>query len=444
MNVVRSASARWLTMAVLLLLSGTALLLAGCDLPSLEPTASPGEPAATGSVTAEPTDVVSPTPTPVGVVTLMVWTTEAFSPTGVLTSGQVLAQQVDDFVSADRGIEVEFLLKKPYGKGGMLDYLLTTATVAPDLLPDLAILDVEELGAAMQAGVVQPLDDLLPADLVADLYPFAREAATYDGQLMGLQFQADLDHLVYDSGRLTVPPRSWTGVLSGSGSYVFPAGGQGGLVNDSFLMQYLSVRPWPPDSGSDEPFLEADSLTLVFQFYQDGIAEGVLLPEILDYNTTGDCWRAYRAGRATLAQVDAHRYLVDKEERPGSAVASIPGIRGAADPLSRGWALVLVSTDPARQSLAVDLMAHLVSAEANAAWNRAAKYLPTRQSAVDSLDQVDSYTRFIEQQLQAAHPRPRINNYAQVAALLQTAVEDVITGAATPEEAAAWVIEGSP
>jgi ABC-type glycerol-3-phosphate transport system substrate-binding protein len=183
---------------------------------------------------------------------------------------------------------------------------------------------------------------------------------------------------------------------------------------------------------------------LVLQFYKDGITSGVFPAEILDYRTTSDCWKAYRAGKAALVQVDAHRYLAEQEERPESAVASIPAVRGAADPLSRGWALVLVSTDPARQSLAIDLISHLVSSEANAAWNQAANYLPTRQSALGSLDQVDSYTRFIDQQLQAARPRPRISNYAQVAALLQTAVEDVITDVATPEEAAAWVIEGSP
>ena len=447
MSIKRSTPG-WLVLAILLLLSGMALLLAGCDLPSFEPTAPPGEPTVTEPAPDEPTplptDAVAPTPADAGAVTLTVWTTETFSPTQVLTSGQILAERVAEFEATNEDVQVEFILKKPYGKGGILDYLLTTAAVVPELLPDLAILDVEELGAAVQAGVVQPVDSLLPADLANDLYPFAREAAVYDGQLMGLQFQADLDHLVYDSGRLTVPPRSWPGVLSNPGSYVFPAGGRSGLVNDSFLMQYLSVRPWPADAGSDEPFLEADGLTAVLQFYLDGVTRGVIPPEILDYHTTEDSWSAYEAGEATLAQVSAHQYLAERETLARSAVAPIPAISGAASPLSRGWALVLVSTDPARQEMAVELMVDLVSPEVNAAWNLAANYLPTRQSALGRLDPADSYWRFIGQQLQAARPRLRIANYTQVAALLQTAVEDVITGAATPEEAAARVIESSP
>jgi maltose-binding protein MalE len=45
--------------------------------------------------------------------------------------------------------------------------------------------------------------------------------------------------------------------------------------------------------------------------------------------------------------------------------------------------------------------------------------------------------------LESAQPRPRLPNYAQVAAALQQAVEDVLTGTATPEEAAAGAIENT-
>jgi multiple sugar transport system substrate-binding protein len=89
-------------------------------------------------------------------------------------------------------------------------------------------------------------------------------------------------------------------------------------------------------------------------------------------------------------------------------------------------------------------MTQLMSPEAAGAWNQAAGYLPTRQAALGTWDEENSYTRFASQLLQTARPRPRIANYTQVAAALQKAVEDVITGAATPEEAAAEAIESTP
>jgi multiple sugar transport system substrate-binding protein len=377
------------------------------------------------------------------VITLTVWTTEAFSPTQVITSGRVLARAVTGFRESQPDVSLDFVLKKPYGKGGILDFLSTTYAAVPELLPDMVILDVDQLSTAVQAGLVQPLNDLLPSDLPADLYPSARDASTFEGRLYGLQYQTDLDHLVYNSGRMALPPSSWPGVLSNPGPYIFPAGGQAGLVNDAFLIQYLAVRPWSARDNADDPFLEADALAAVLQYYQDGVSRGIVPLDVLDYQTTADSWRDYLAGRAAMAQVSAHEYLSERSRSPGSASAPIPAINGPAAGINRGWVLALVTTEPVRQSAVAALMTQLMAPETNGAWNRAAGYLPTRQAALVHWDAGDSYTPFIYQQLQIAQPRPAIPNYARIGAALQQAVEDVLTGAATPEEAAAQAMESA-
>ena len=442
---MRSFHRLWLLIATLLLSGITAAILSSCDLPLSQPTPVSGvptnTPGAPSGPTAAPTGGADTTPAAPSTITLTIWTTETFSPTQAITSGQILAQAVESFEAIHPETRVEFNLKKPYGKGGVLDFLLTTEAVVPALLPDLVLIDVDELGTAIQSGIVQPLDDLISPELVTDLYPFARGASTFDGQLYALQFQANLDHLAYNAGQLTVPPRSWPGVLSNPGPYTFPAGGQAGLVNDDFLIQYLAVRPWPSGDDPDGTFLEADSLTAVLQYYQDGIARGVFPTDILNYHTTDESWRNYRTGEATLTHVSAHDYLADRDQVPSTAMAPIPAINGAGAPISRGWALALIASDPTRQSLAVDFMTQLMSPQTNADWNRAAGYLPTRQGALALWDEEDSYTRFASQQLQTAQPRPRLENYTQVAAALQEAVEAVIAGSTAPEEAAAQAID---
>jgi multiple sugar transport system substrate-binding protein len=446
----------WLSFVLSLLLMLAAMLLGSCDLLPATPTAQPGdgsggpdETAVSPEITPGPTPALA-TPGSPAVITLTMWTTELFSPTQAITSGQILAAEVAAFEVDHPDVRLEFLLKAPYGRGGILDYLLVAPLVVPELLPDLAVIDVDELPTAVQAGVLQPLDNQVPPELVADLYPFARQGTLFDGQLWGLQYQAGLNHLIYNTGRLTVPPRSWPGVLSSPGIYAFPAGGQGGLVNDGFLVQYLAVRPWPLDSDPEAPFLDVDSLTAVLQFYQDGVSRGVFDPEILDYHTVDDCWSAYVAGQADLAHVSARRYQLEGEALPNAAVAPIPAINGAGPPISQGWALVLVTSEPERQALAVELMTRWMAGKVNANWNHAAGYLPTRQSATLVLSgaaeagEEASYLRFVDQQLQAAQPRPRLPNYAQVAAALQEAIEDVVSGAAMPEEAAARIVENNP
>jgi multiple sugar transport system substrate-binding protein len=443
-STVRHFHRSWLAFACMLLFAVATVLLCSCDVPSSLLTPAPGAPTATPESQAEPTAIPTigseATPVP-AVTTLTIWTTEAFSPTQAITSSQILAEQVAAFEDAHPDVQVELVLKKAHGKGGILDFLLTTDTVVPELLPDLTLIDVDELETAVQAGVVQPLDTLISPDIVSDLYHFARQAGTFDGRLYGLQFQADLDHLVYNTGKLAIPPRSWPGVLSNPGQYVFPAGGQAGLVNDDFLMQYLAVRPWPSEENPNQPFLDADSLAAVLQYYKDGLLRGVFPRAILTYHTTDDSWDEYKLGKASLAHVSAHRYLTERGQLSNSAMAPIPAINGAGSPIGRGWALALVTADPARQSLAVEFMTQLMSPEINAAWNKTAGYLPTRQAALANWDEADSYTRFVKQQLQMAQARPRVPNYTQIAAALQEAVVAVINSSTTPEKAAAQAIE---
>lgn len=441
MSILQIVRHLWLALVVALLLSAGAALLVGCDLVPAEPTLPAGLPTDTPAP-AQPTLVPTGTlPAEPAVITLTLWTTEAFSPTQVVTSGQILEQQIASFEATHPDVRLRFVLKKPYGKGGILDYLLTTAAVVPELLPDLVFIDAYELGASVQAGIVRPLDDAIPPGLVADLYPFAKEASTFDGRLYGLQYYADLDHMVYNTGKMSVPPSSWPGVLSNPGPYLFPAGGQAGLVNDDFLIQYLAVWPWPQVGNPDAPFLHEDSLVAVLQFYQNGASRGIFPADMLEFHTTDDCWRDYLASEATMAHVGAHRYLAERERAPSSAVAPIPAIDGPAPAISRGWVLALVATDPVRQTAAVDFLTQLMAPETNASWNRAAGYLPTRQGALASWEEPDSYTAFVEQQLQAARPRPTIPNYTRTAAALQKAVEAVLLGTATPEEAAAQVMQ---
>ncbi len=434
---MHSSRGLWLGLADVLLVVILSALLSGCDLSTPAPAAGPGLPTETpapAQPTAQPTEAAPPQAT---AITLTIWTTEAFSPTEAITTGRIVKDQVLGFETAHPDVRFDFVLKKPYGKGGMLDYLLTTQAVVPELLPDLAFIDVDELRTAVQVGFVQPLNDLLPADVVNDLYPFARQACTLDGRLYGLQLQADLDHLVYDAGQIAVPPSSWPGVLSNEGPYIFPAAGQAGMVNDAFLIQYLAVHPWPPQDGSSQPFLEQDSLLAVLQFYLDGVSRGIFPISILNYPTTDSCWNDYLKGKATITQVSAARYLAERDRTQHSSAAPIPAINGPASAVTRGWALALITPDPAQQAMAAQFLIQLMAPQANADWNKAAGYLPTRQSSLALWGNGDGYAPFIDQQLQKAQPRPPVPGYTQVAAVLQKAVEAVLTGAATPEEAAA-------
>ena len=435
--------AGWSLIATIMLWGSLILLLNACEFSASPPTPPTGAPTDTPTLPRATPLPTERTPPPPSVITLTLWTIETLSPTQVMTSGQLVAQQLATFQGSHPDVRLKFVRKKPYGKGGILDYLLTTEAVVPHLLPDLVTIDEDELGTAVQRGLVQPLDMLLPPDLIADLYPFAQQAGTFDGRLYGLLFQADLDHGVYHTHQFSSPPASWSDVLSASLPYLLPAGGQAGLVHDSLLIDYLAVSQWSEDR-SEEAFWDLESLVEVLRFYRDGVARGVFPPRILDYHSTDQTCRDYLAGQGALAQVSAHCYLTEWNRAPDSAPVPIPSRDGPAAAIGRGWAWAVVASDPTRQSLAAEWIVQWMEPELNAAWNRATGYLPARQSALTMHEEMEEYRTFLHQQLLAAQPRPRLPNYARVAAALQKAVEAVITGAMTPEEAAAQVMKETP
>ncbi|MFQ6057439.1 MAG: extracellular solute-binding protein [Anaerolineae bacterium] len=427
--------------AVVLLLS---LALSGCRALELliTPTPPPRQasptPTATSAALLTPTSIPA-TPLPVSpVITLTLWTAEDLSPAQEGPGGQVLSQQYQEFMAANPDIAVEYVLRKPYGKGGLLHLLRTTEVVLPEALPDIVALDAFELGEAARAGLIQPWDDLIAADVVEDLFPFAQEAGRINGQLVGLPFEADIEHIVYNTSKLEAAPLRWTDVLTGEVSYIFPAGGEEGAVNDAFLIQYLALGGRLVDE-TGAPALDERKLAQVLQFYREGRDKDVIPESVLEFHTLDDCWPIYLSAEVAMSHVSSHRYLADRGLLKSTAFAAVPTRQGVIATMARGWAYTLVARDPARQVAAARFVSWLMAAENLATWSQAAHHLPTRRSALAAMER-DEYTAFVEKQLEKAHFRPPVPAYNEMARALQEAVQDVLTGAATPRDAAARAV----
>ncbi|NIO70729.1 MAG: hypothetical protein GTN71_17275, partial [Anaerolineae bacterium] len=53
----------------------------------------------------------------------------------------------------------------------------------------------------------------ISAELQEDLFPFAQKVGRFEDQLVGLQFETDIEHLIYNTNKLEEPPLTWTDVL---------------------------------------------------------------------------------------------------------------------------------------------------------------------------------------------------------------------------------------
>jgi ABC-type glycerol-3-phosphate transport system substrate-binding protein len=417
-----------------------ALALTACNLldrttPTAgTPTVTPSVPPLQGTSPA-----ASPTPTQPATTTLVLWTTEDYDPSVDATGGEVLAQQLAAFEATHPDVTIDIVLKKSEGKGGILDFLMTSSAAAPSILPDVVVIDTLELGTAARAGLVQPLDNLVSAELKEDLFPCAVRAGQVGDQLMGLQFEADVEHLAYNLAKTETPPLTWTEVLTSDITYIFPAAGQDGMVNDAFLIQYYGAGGRLFDEMG-QPALDQAILTEILGFYRDGAAMGVIPPDVLEYKSTAGCWPVYLSAQVTLSNVDSARYLADRSILLSTGFAPIPTHDGKPVTISRGWVLAVVTQDPNRQVLAATLLEWLLSPLNNATWTQATRHLPTRRSAFEHLDQRDEYVPFAYQQLESAYPYHTAPGYEQMSRALQQAVQDVLGGQVTPNAAAAEVM----
>ncbi|MEA3338224.1 MAG: extracellular solute-binding protein [Chloroflexota bacterium] len=400
-------------------------------------------PAATGAAmpatSAEPASVAAiiPSPEPVpdarDVLELTWWTVPQFSPFGEAKADQLVATQIGQFVSGNPDLSVETVVKAPYGRGGVLDFLLRTQKVAPSLLPDVVSLDADELGIAIRAGLLQPIEEDLIRELLTDLFPFSISAGRQDGLLYALQYEGDIEHIVVDTTQVDAVPRNWMDILDGEHPYFFSPGPSGN-PSDAFLVQYQASGGVL--GGKNEPFvLDEQALFSVLTFYEHGQERGVIPAEVLDLDNTEEIWPIFDAGQAQVAHVRSSRFLKERRNKTGMAFGTIPAATEQPTNIGRGWTLAVVAQDPERQAASVRFIEAMLASEFNATRSLAADRLPVRRSALDLWDPDDPYVSFVRWQLEAAATHPSGASYLHAAPILSEAARSVLSGDVTAREA---------
>jgi ABC-type glycerol-3-phosphate transport system substrate-binding protein len=373
-------------------------------------------------------------------IQLMVWTVEAVSAQAEGDAGAVFGRGLAAFENTYPDVQISVMLKNESGKGSVSDYLRTTSQAAPDVLPDVAVLNMVDLAQVARTGLIVPLDGLLSPSLIDDLLPGARAAGTVDGQLMGIPFEMDVEHLIYNTNKVASTPILWTDVISANTTYAFPAKGKNGLVNDAFLIQYLALGGRLQDDEG-RPFLDEQALRAALEYYRQGVEAGVIPLEVLTIGSPDEVWPDYVAAQVGMAHVNSHRFLSDKSVLRSTEFASIPTHDGAQLTIGRGRSLVIATHSPNRQAVAAQLIEWLMAPDNNVAWSQATSYLPSRYAAFNLIGDDDPYWPFLQHQLEVAVPAPAFPEYNEIGRVLQQAVIEVLSEEATPEEAAAAAVD---
>lgn len=428
-------------------------ILAGCQQASEDgsPTAE-ASPQATATRPHTPTAIspaalTTPTSAPEATedasLTLTLWTVEPISRLATEeATAAFLEQTINGFERANPGVTVNVLIKKPSGKGGVLDFLRTANDAAPAVMPDLVVMNATDLEQAFTDRLIQPLDGKLDRSIVQDLLPAARRVGTVQENLVGVPVGIEMEHAIYDNQVFTQTNVLWSDVLSRSASYSFPAKGINGLVNDVTLSHYFSAGGNLLDDEG-RPKIDEQPLRETLSFYQNLLEAGLIDSSLLEASTTEELWSHFTDRRVEVAQISTRQYLTDQETLdfalPGPSPLPTAGTTSIG--VMHAWVFSLVTSDINRQEEALRLMESFLSTEANLSWNQINRSIPVRDSSFQQMAGDDPYWQLLTTQLNTARPEPRFAGYDRVGRIIQQAVAQVLRGEATAEGAASTAVD---
>ncbi|MBN1261936.1 MAG: extracellular solute-binding protein [Anaerolineae bacterium] len=389
-----------------------------------------------------PTLAPAPTSTPIpeeGLTTITFWIPDFLDPYSGESNARSLATQINSFARDNREIQVQTLIKKTEGAGGILDLLTTAAKAAPTVLPDLVIMREVDVQAAARSGVILPLVMTETEALPAAWLPFTESALTVDAQRYGIPYLNQVEHTVYSSSVTTTLPISWTGVLTNGYSMLFPLAASGDLASDAVLTAYLGSGGTIVDEEG-KPLLERTYLESLYRFLAVMRDAGLLDAEVATtLSDASSCWTLWRGAETTMTVAPAGEYWT-AAERVGRP-AFIPTADGSVFSLGRSWALVVVAQEPLRREAALVLAQWLIDPGRVSGLAKDTSLLPSQREALALWPLTPDEIAFLDTLLSRAVPAPSPAIDLAVRRAMQSGLQLLFEGeAVTPEQAAAHAL----
>jgi len=429
--------------------------IAGCQEPAIPTSAaataivprSPTIVSAATTVTLTPTEATAtPTIDATKPLTITLWVPPDLVTTTDEDGDGLLAEAGRRVMASSPNARFAVQPKAIDGPGGIPTLLAAMQPVLPTALPDAALVNTADIPALVEQGLLVPLDDLLPDSLWQGLYPFARKAVTVEDAFYGFPLDANVTAMFYNVGMLKEAPTDWDALLAIKGGYLAPLRDGDGTAFRLLLSHYGALGGALRNSEG-EPMLDATVAARVLRGYLQLQQSGVILEGARSLDSADACWAVYLTGEAAVCSATSYQFLRDRGQLRFTRYAAQASFGGLAPAVATSRAWVLVTSDPARQELAAQLIAQCAMPVRTAAWLRASYQLPASRAHMPLLIEDERERAFWDQQLADAMAAPDAALRERLRPVLKQALESVLDGSTTPEQAAvtaALVLESGP
>ncbi|TQS70006.1 sugar ABC transporter substrate-binding protein [Rhodobacteraceae bacterium] len=313
--------------------------------------------------------------------------------------------------------------------------------------PDITYIDNPEVAMFAQRGLLLDLGPQIAAsDIVHtdDIFPGPLASVSLDGGIYGLPRGANTIAVYYNADMfraagldLDAPPRTWDAFYDAAKTLTRPDDNIYGLAFSAIATEEGTFQflPWIQMTGADFDDVNTEgavrALTLWKRFIDEGIASRDTLIRS-QWDSTG----TFNAGSAAMAisgpwELPRMRGEADFDVRAFALPVPQEGAPRASA-LGEGDNVILKSTD---QPDAAFAFLEFMYAQMDRVWNEFG-YLPASDVTVKDPQYPEIYAVF-EDSMRAARNRGPSANWPQISQAIQGAIQQALTGQATPEEALA-------
>jgi multiple sugar transport system substrate-binding protein len=315
----------------------------------------------------------------------------------------------------------------------------------------------------MSTDMFEPIDDLIPSDQRGDWLEPVLGLYTYNGQLLAMPWYSGGAHMVYNGDVLAaagVDPatiETWDGMIeacakikaAGAADFCFsPSAKYPGNFYYNWGTMVLSLGGDFFDAEGNPVFQSSDAALKAFELIKTGVDEGYFDPAGIaldDYETLIE----FGAGTTALL-LDSTWSATQATRNPdlsgvteAADIMLVPGgngVRSGSYLYAGGLGLMKNSEHKAE---AKQFLTYLTGQEAQKHHAIQGANMPTRVALFDDADIAASWKGFAVLAEQLNHGRfpPQYTWFEEWRRSAATAVQDVMAGRKTPQEAVDWLVE---
>jgi len=381
----------------------------------------------------------TPEAAPPAITTLRIWFPDVLGTSEDSAVAAMLSSLIGQFQMENPDAQVDFRLKQSgeaSAAASVYHNLQTARTVAPGALPHLTLLRRSDLARAMQDGLVTLLADPGNTALVENLLPAAVALGQIDGALYGVPFMLEIQHQAVQPDVELPADLSFDDVLAADWHFVFPAG-ESDPVSEVLLAQIAEAGGMTA-AGVLSP--QRETLTAIYQFYQDAAENGLLPPEAAGYEDTSPYLAQLASGEQPAGVLTSTDFLRLRAQGAELDAVPLPTIDGEPASVLDGWIWVIPTGNPQERALALRFIEWMSAPERQAAYAQAVRQIPAQREAFEQWS-TGGYGVLTEQILGGTLINAGwANSYPEMARALQSGLLRVITGGVSARQAAEAIV----